>query len=104
MFCSCHSPWKRLLLLAAALLALSWLAVAPATAWAQGPAGYAPAGWDAARGWPRRPTRIPTPPSSRSTITAKLADVEVAPGKRVRAWTYNGSLPGPLIRARSATG
>jgi FtsP/CotA-like multicopper oxidase with cupredoxin domain len=33
-------------------------------------------------------------------LTARVAEVEVAPGERVRAWTYNGSLPGPLIRAR----
>jgi FtsP/CotA-like multicopper oxidase with cupredoxin domain len=33
-------------------------------------------------------------------LTAKLAEVEVAPGKRVHAWTYNGGLPGPLIKTR----
>jgi hypothetical protein len=29
------------------------------------------------------------------TLVAKLADVEIAPGKRVSEWTYNGWLPGP---------
>jgi FtsP/CotA-like multicopper oxidase with cupredoxin domain len=33
-------------------------------------------------------------------LTARIADVEVAPGKRVKAWTYDGGLPGPLIRGR----
>jgi FtsP/CotA-like multicopper oxidase with cupredoxin domain len=33
-------------------------------------------------------------------LTARVADVEIAPGKSVRAWTYDGGLPGPLIRAR----
>src|SRR5262245_8051833 len=33
-------------------------------------------------------------------LTARLASVEVGPGKRVNAWTYDGGLPGPLIRAR----
>ena len=32
-------------------------------------------------------------------LTARLADVEVAPGNIVHAWTYDGSIPGPLIRA-----
>jgi FtsP/CotA-like multicopper oxidase with cupredoxin domain len=34
-----------------------------------------------------------------TTLTAREAEVEVAKGKRVRAWTYDGRLPGPLIRA-----
>jgi FtsP/CotA-like multicopper oxidase with cupredoxin domain len=33
-------------------------------------------------------------------LSARIAEVEVAPGTRAKAWTYNGSLPGPLIRAR----
>jgi FtsP/CotA-like multicopper oxidase with cupredoxin domain len=32
-------------------------------------------------------------------LEAKASEVEVAPGRRVRMWTYNGSLPGPLIEA-----
>jgi FtsP/CotA-like multicopper oxidase with cupredoxin domain len=31
-------------------------------------------------------------------LTAVVADVEISPGRRVKAWTYNGSIPGPLIR------
>jgi FtsP/CotA-like multicopper oxidase with cupredoxin domain len=33
-------------------------------------------------------------------LIARLAEVEIAPGKRVQAWTYNGGLPGPLIKTR----
>jgi len=33
-------------------------------------------------------------------LTAQVATVEVAPGRRVEAWTYNGGLPGPLIRLK----
>jgi FtsP/CotA-like multicopper oxidase with cupredoxin domain len=33
-------------------------------------------------------------------LIAKLAEVEIAPGKHVQAWTYNGGLPGPLIKTR----
>lgn len=99
MFCSCHSPWKRLLLAAAAILALSWMAAVPA-AWAQAPAGHAPAGWDAGARLAEAPDRNPDPGIVEVDITAKIAEVEVAAGKRVRAWTYNGGLPGPLIRAK----
>jgi uncharacterized cupredoxin-like copper-binding protein len=34
-------------------------------------------------------------------ITAKVVDWEVSPGKTVRAWTYNGMVPGPWIKVRS---
>jgi FtsP/CotA-like multicopper oxidase with cupredoxin domain len=31
-------------------------------------------------------------------LTAKIVDWEVEPGKKVKAWTYNGTVPGPTIR------
>jgi FtsP/CotA-like multicopper oxidase with cupredoxin domain len=31
-------------------------------------------------------------------LTAELADWEVSPGKTVRAWTFNGTVPGPSIK------
>jgi plastocyanin len=31
-------------------------------------------------------------------LTAELADWEVAPGNTVRAWTFNGTVPGPAIK------
>src|SRR5919199_1739239 len=31
-------------------------------------------------------------------LDARLADVQLESGERVQAWTYNGGLPGPLIR------
>lgn len=31
-------------------------------------------------------------------LTAKLADWELSPGKSVRAWTFNGTVPGPWIK------
>ena len=33
-------------------------------------------------------------------LEARPADVEIAPGRTIRAWTYNGQLPGPTIEAR----
>jgi FtsP/CotA-like multicopper oxidase with cupredoxin domain len=31
-------------------------------------------------------------------LTAKITDWEVSPGKVVKAWTYNGTVPGPTIK------
>ncbi len=98
MFCACHSPWKRLVILAAAFATLAWLSASPA--WAQAPAGYAPAGWDAGVKLAETPDTNPDPNIVEVDITARIAEVEVAPGKKVNAWTYNGSLPGPFIRAK----
>ena len=42
----------------------------------------------------------PDPRILEINLTAKIATVEVAPAKKVTAWTYDGGLPGPLIRAR----
>lgn len=33
-------------------------------------------------------------------LEARVAEVEIADGVRIEAWTYNGGLPGPLIRLR----
>lgn len=33
-------------------------------------------------------------------LTARPATIELRPGLAVNAWTYNGTVPGPLIRAR----
>jgi FtsP/CotA-like multicopper oxidase with cupredoxin domain len=60
----------------------------------------APAGWADDLRLTELPDANPDPGVVEVTLTAKLADVEVAPGKRVRAWTYDGGLPGPLIKAR----
>jgi hypothetical protein len=31
-------------------------------------------------------------------LTAEFANWEVQPGKTVRAWTFNGTVPGPMIK------
>ena len=84
------------LTLAAALLAASTAARAQAPA----RVSYAPAGWDAGTKLREAVDINPDPNIVEINLTAKLADVEVAPGKKVTAWTYDGGLPGPLIRAR----
>jgi nitrite reductase (NO-forming) len=32
------------------------------------------------------------------TLVAEEAQIEIAPGERVKAWTYNGTVPGPTLR------
>ncbi len=61
---------------------------------------FAPAGWADGVKLNELPDLNPDPNIVEVNLVAKLADVEVAPGKVVRAWTYNGGLPGPLIKAR----
>ncbi len=61
---------------------------------------YAPAGWADGLKLNELADSNPDPKIVEVTLIAQLADVEVAPGKRVHAWTYNGGLPGPLIKTR----
>jgi FtsP/CotA-like multicopper oxidase with cupredoxin domain len=59
----------------------------------------APADWDRDLKLPEARDRNPDPTIVEIDLTARVADIEVAAGKTVRAWTYDGGLPGPLIRA-----
>lgn len=88
-------PFVRLM--AAASLVVAFTA---SDAWAQAPASFAPAGWDAGLKLAEAPDKNPDPKIVEVELTARVADVEVAPGQKVHAWTYDGSIPGPLIRAR----
>ena len=58
----------------------------------------APAGWDANLTLTEAVDTNPDPKVVEITLTAQLAEVEIAPGKRVQAWTYDGGLPGPLVK------
>jgi FtsP/CotA-like multicopper oxidase with cupredoxin domain len=80
---------------------LVWLActdLAPARLSAS-PESFAPADWDDGIKLAEARDRNPDPKIVEVDLTARLADVEVAPGKTVQAWTYDGRIPGPLIRA-----
>ena len=46
------------------------------------------------------PAEAPAPAVREYTLTAHEFDWEIMPGVTVRAWGYNGSTPGPEIRAR----
>jgi FtsP/CotA-like multicopper oxidase with cupredoxin domain len=64
------------------------------------PAGSAPADWDADVKLTEASDLNGDAAVVEVNLTARLSSVEVAPGKRVEAWTYDGGLPGPLIRTR----
>ena len=85
----------RLLLSSLAVASLGYVGIA-----AQAPPSFAPPGWDRDLRLAEAPDRNPDPKIVEVDLTARLAEVEVAPGKTVQAWTYNGGIPGPLIRAR----
>ena len=64
------------------------------------PVSLAPANWDQELKLPEARDNNPDPNIVEIDLTARVADVEVATGQTVRAWTYDGGIPGPLIRAR----
>ena len=82
------------------LCTIAVIVAAASTAAAQTTASLAPAGWDADLRLKEAVDRNTDQRVIEIDLTARQADVEVAPGKRVNAWTYDGGLPGPLIRAR----
>lgn len=42
----------------------------------------------------------PAPDVVEIELEASITDMEIVPGKTTPVWTYNGTLPGPLIRAK----
>jgi FtsP/CotA-like multicopper oxidase with cupredoxin domain len=91
-------PRRPALALALAVL-VAGLPTRPAAAASSTPS-LAPPDWDAAVRLPEPADRNPDPRVLEIDLTARIADVEVAPGTRVKAWTYDGLLPGPFIRAK----
>jgi FtsP/CotA-like multicopper oxidase with cupredoxin domain len=59
-----------------------------------------PEGWNADLALPAAVDLNPDPAVVEIELEAKLAEVELRPGTKTLAWTYNGTVPGPLIRAR----
>ena len=81
-------------------IALLLVCGASTTVGGQANRSFAPAQWDAELRLPETTDRNPDPGVVELELTAKVASVDVGGGKRVTAWTYDGGLPGPLIRAR----
>lgn len=46
------------------------------------------------------PDLDPAPTVVEVALEARVSDIEIAPGRTVSMWTYNGQLPGPRIEAR----
>src|ERR1044072_7590915 len=74
-------------------LAVVLCVLSPLAARAQ---SFAPAGWSDDLKLNELPDKNPDPKIVEIDMVAKLADVTID-GKTVHAWTYNGSIPGPLI-------
>src|SRR5215813_4191543 len=86
--------FTRLLPAAAALL----LVASPGLAF---PApSLQPPGWDRDLKLREAVDLNPDPKIVEINLDARVAPVEVTPGVRADAWTYDGGIPGPLIRAR----
>lgn len=82
-----------------ALASVGSLLIACASVAAAEPVSLAPANWDQGLKLPEAHDNNPDPKIVEIDLTARIADVEVATRHTVRAWTYDGGIPGPLIRA-----
>jgi len=61
-------------------------------------ASLQPAGWAKDLTLPEVVDKNPDPHIVEIDLDARIAPVEIAPGIKTDAWTYNGGIPGPLIR------
>lgn len=59
-----------------------------------------PAGWDAEVALPAAIDLNPDPHVLEVNLEARLAEVELVPGHPTTLWTYDGGMPGPLLRAK----
>ena len=59
-----------------------------------------PEGWDTGLKLVEAADVNPDPKIVEVMLEARISSLEITPGVRTDAWTYNGGLPGPLIRAR----
>jgi FtsP/CotA-like multicopper oxidase with cupredoxin domain len=89
-------PGPASVLLWAGMVTLAIVGTTPALANQSPP----PFGWQGAARLVEAPDLNPDARIVEVTLDARVATVETAPGQRVEAWTYNGTLPGPLIRVR----
>ncbi len=60
---------------------------------------HQPPGWDSTVSLQPAVDNNPDPHIVEVDLEARLGEVEILPGIKTSAWTYNGSIPGPLIRA-----
>ena len=67
---------------------------------AAGAQSLQPAGWNDGLRLAEAVDRNPDPRVVEVDFEARVAKVEIAPGFEVEAWTYNGTIPGPMIRVQ----
>ena len=89
--------WGRFSGHVALFVALTWTFGVNQSA---GQSGVQPDGWDANLRLPEAVDINPDPRIVEVDLEARVGHVEYAPGQRVQAWTYDGGIPGPLIRVR----
>jgi len=58
-----------------------------------------PVDWDVGARLPEPVDRNPDPDVLEVDLEARVSSVQLVPGGATPAWTYNGQLPGPLLRA-----
>ena len=73
------------------------MVASPAVAGAQ---SLQPEAWDAGVRLAEAADVNPDPKIVEVMLEARVSPLEIVPGTRTDVWTYNGGLPGPLIRAR----
>ena len=56
-----------------------------------------PEGWDTGLKLVEAADVNPDPKIVEVILEARISSLEITPGVRTEAWTYNGGLPGPLI-------
>jgi FtsP/CotA-like multicopper oxidase with cupredoxin domain len=59
-----------------------------------------PEGWDAELAMHAAEDLNPDPGVVEIELEARITDIELVPGAPTPVWTYNGALPGPMIRAK----
>jgi FtsP/CotA-like multicopper oxidase with cupredoxin domain len=59
-----------------------------------------PLGWADELAMPAAEDLNPDPNVLEIELEARIADVELVPGFQTPAWTYNGTVPGPMLRAK----
>lgn len=84
------------------VLSIALLALIPALAFAQESQTAAevpqPEGWDAELALRQPPDLNPDPRILEIDLEAVVTNMEILPGKTTPVWTYNGLLPGPLLK------
>lgn len=84
----------------AAALAFAPQALAQDSAPAPAAGVSQPEGWDEELRMAEPADKNPDPTILEFDLQASITDMEIIPGTTTPVWAYNGSLPGPLIRAR----